>query len=436
MARSLFPGGAHPPERKFAGLEAIQELPPPETLLVPVAQHIGVPAVPVVKARDTVAKGQVIGEAKGFISAPIHSPVSGTVTKIEQRPDIVGRPVDHVVITNDGAETWAAGMNAPRDTASLSADDIRSAVAEAGIVGMGGATFPTHVKLSPPPDKPIDTAILNGVECEPYLTCDYRLMLEKGKQILAGFKIIIRALGAEQGIVAVEANKPDAYEALKGLAERDGLSAAVLPVRYPQGAEKQLIKALLNREVPAGGLPLDVGVVVQNVGTAFAIHEAVALGRPLIERVVTITGEGVDRPANFRCRIGTPARVLLEAAGLRPEANKVIFGGPMMGLAQADLDMPVAKGTSGILVLERAEAYVSRPCIRCGACVRGCPMRLVPSLISLASEAGATELYEEVNVMDCIECGVCTYVCPARRPIVHQVKQAKAYIAAQRMKRA
>jgi len=436
MARSRFPGGTHPPEKKFAAAEPIREFPPPEMLSVPLSQHIGVPAAPTVKPKDLVARGQVIGEAKGFVSAPVHSPVSGTVLKIEKRPDPFGRPIDYVVIQNDGEERWSEGCDVERDYAAMSAEEIKSAVAAAGIVGMGGATFPTHVKLSPPPDKSVDTVILNGVECEPYLTCDHRLMLEKGREILEGFRLLKRALGASRGIVGIEANKPDAYEKMRSLAEEagDGLEVELLPVRYPQGAEKQLIKALLDREVPSGGLPLDVGVVVNNVGTAYAVYQACAFGRPLIERVVTVTGEGVSRPANLLCRIGTPVRLLLDEAGLVAGADKVIFGGPMMGLAQYDLDLPVTKGSSGVLVLKNAKAYRSRACIRCGACVRGCPMRLVPSSISVACEAGAADLFEELNVLDCIECGVCTYVCPARRPIVHQIKWAKAVVASRRRK--
>ncbi len=438
MARRLFPGGTHPPAKKFSAGKPIEPFPVPELLSVPLSQHIGAPAASVVKPRDAVLKGQPIGEPGGFVSASIHSPVSGMVKRIVDQADVLGRVVKHVLIENDGEEKWAEGIVADGEEAGayeelggLSEEQLKSRIADAGIVGMGGATFPTHVKISPPPGKTIDTVILNGVECEPYLTCDDRLMLEKGLQVLRGFLLVKRILKAGRALVGIEANKPDAFRALSKIAEDEHmeLDIRMLPVRYPQGAEKQLIKALTGREVPAGGLPLDVNVVVQNVGTCFAVYEACVFKKPLIERVVTVTGEGVKTPMNVLCRIGTPVRRLLEAAQLKEEANKVIFGGPMMGLAQADLDLPVTKGTSGVLVLTDAKAYKAGPCIRCGACVRGCPMRLVPSLISLAVEAEADDRYEELNVADCIECGVCTYVCPARRPIVHQVKQAKARLA-------
>lgn len=434
MARSLFPGGVHPPDKKFSAPQPVRDFPVPDVVAVPMSQHIGAPAKAAVKAKDAVAMGQVIGEPGGFVSAVVHSPVSGTVKKVEKRPDIFGRPIDYVIIANDGEDRWAEGCQEKRDVSGLSPADIKKHIAAAGIVGMGGATFPTHVKLSPPPGKRIDTVILNGVECEPYLTCDYRLMLEHGQAVLDGFKLIQKALQAERAIIGIEANKPDAIKALKALAAKDGGGVTVkkLPVRYPQGAEKQLIKAVLGRAVPAGGLPMDVQVVVQNVGTCFAAYEACASGKPLIERVVTVTGEGVSNPCNLRCRVGTPVQMLIDEAGLKADANKVIFGGPMMGLAQADLSLPVTKGSSGVLVLRNAKAFQSRGCIRCGACVRGCPMRLSPSLISLAVEAGATDRYQDIHVPDCIECGVCTYVCPARRPIVHQVKQAKAWLASQK----
>jgi len=437
MRRSVrFPGGVHLPECKYTAHSPVEFFPPPELLYVPLSQHIGAPASPCVKPKDRVLCGQLIGRAEGFVSAAVHSPVSGVVKSIETKPDQFGNSVRFVLIENDGEERWAEEIGQEREISNLSSDNIRQAVSDAGIVGMGGATFPTHVKLSPPPNKPIDTIILNGAECEPYLTCDHRLMLEKSEEILLGLTLLMKAVGAQRGIAALEENKSDAAQALKEASVRRGIEVEVvlLPVRYPQGAEKQLIKAVLDREVPLGGLPMDVGVLVHNVGTAKAVFEACAFGKPLIERVVTVTGEGIERPGNFLCRIGTPVKALLDHVGMRREANKVIFGGPMMGLAQADLMLPVTKGTSGVVVLKGAKTYRPRPCIRCGACVRGCPMRLVPSAISIAVEAGDEELYEEFNALACIECGVCTYVCPARRPIVHQVKIAKAVLQKKRKK--
>ncbi|MBN1420544.1 MAG: electron transport complex subunit RsxC [Planctomycetes bacterium] len=435
--RRRFDGGVHPPERKSttSGL-AIEPFPAPPLLAVPLVQHIGAPARPAVEKGARILKGQVIGEAGGFVSSPVHAPVSGSVKAIEDRPSFAGRPVPHVVIENDGREAWAEGCDAARDTESMPCEALLDAIREAGIVGMGGAAFPTHVKLAPPPGKTIDAAILNGVECEPYLTCDDRLMRERPDAIVAGFRIILRVLGVERGFVGIEENKPDAIRAMRdAFAAVAGVEVVALPVRYPQGAEKQLIRAILGREVPSGGLPMDVGVVVQNVGTAAAIADACGRGIPLIERAVTVTGGGVDRPANLRVRIGTPIRALIERCGLRPTAERVILGGPMMGIAQQDLEIAATKGTSGVLVLAGGRTFPIGPCIRCGACVRGCPARLVPSELSVAVERDAKDLYEGLDAMDCIECGVCTYVCPARRPIVHWIRIAKAHVAARRAKK-
>jgi len=434
--RRRFDGGVHPPERKSLSAERpLEAFPVPPVLAVPLLQHIGAPARPVVEKGARILKGQVIGEPGGFVSTAVHAPVSGSVKAIEDRPSFAGRPIAHVVIENDGQEAWADGCGAARDPDAMPREALLEAIRAAGIVGMGGAAFPTHVKLSPPPGKTIDAAILNGVECEPYLTCDDRLMRERPDAIAAGFRIIMKILGVSRGFAGIEENKPEAFRAMRdALASVPGVEVVSLPVRYPQGAEKQLIKAILGREVPTGGLPMDVGVVVQNVGTASAIAEACMRGIPLIERSVTVTGEGVGRPGNFLVRIGTPIRSLAEACGLRPGAERVILGGPMMGLAQVDLDIPVTKGTSGILLLGAGRSYAIGPCIRCGGCVRGCPARIMPSDLSVAVERGAKDLYEGLDAMDCIECGVCTYVCPARRPIVHWIRLAKAHVAAQRAK--
>jgi len=431
MTASRFDGGVHPHDMKHLSAgEAIRDFPPPAAVNVPLVQHIGAPAKAIVKKGDAVRRGQVIGEPGGFVSATIHSSVSGTVTKLDRAIHPLGHKVPSVVIERDDGDEWVEGAGVERDWRALDTDTLKDLIWKGGLCGMGGATFPTHVKLSPPPDKPIDTIILNGVECEPYLTADHRLMLEDGGPIVEGLEIVMKTVGAKQGIIAIEANKPDAAAKMEELSRDLGnVRVAVLPVRYPQGAEKQLIKALLAREVPSGGLPMDVGTVVQNVGTAHAITEAVRWNRPLIERIVTVTGNGVERPANFRCRIGTPVKDLIDACGRTNGINKIISGGPMMGLAQRTDDVPVIRGTSGVLVLTDGRKYEPQQCIRCGRCVNTCPSRLMPQAISILVERELLDETMEHNVLDCIECGCCAYVCPSRRPIVHQVKFAKAHLA-------
>jgi len=422
-----FPGGTHPPEKKELSKDRpIENAPLPQRVCIPLSQHIGAPCKAVVDKGAAVKKGQVIGEAGGFVSVPVHASISGVVAAVEKRPSLFGGLVPCIVIDGDGKDEWLEGCNKPVDHSRWDAAAIRRKVAECGLAGMGGATFPTHVKLSPPADKPIDTVIINGVECEPYLTCDYRLMLEQPKRIIDGAEIILRAVDCNRGIIAIEANKPDAYEVMKQHAGGHGkISVEMVAVKYPQGAEKQLIKALLKREVPSGGLPMDVGALVHNVGTAAAVFDAVALNKPVVDRVVTITGEGVERPSNFLVRIGTPLTMLLEKAGMMPGAQKLVFGGPMMGLAQFTPDLPVTKGASGVLVLMEAYSGDYQNCIRCGRCVQSCPSYLVPSELSMMAEAREWEMARENNVLDCIECGVCAYVCPAKRPIVHLVKLTK-----------
>ena len=428
-----FRGGVHPDDAKnqTRGLK-IQELPPPDEAVILLSQHIGAPCAATVAKGDRVLTGQVVGKPQGFVSAPIHASVTGKVTAVEPRPNpVTGAPVPAVVIERDGEDEWAEGTNTPkRDASGLTPDAIKEKILAAGIVGLGGATFPTHVKLSPPPDMKIDTVILNAAECEPYLTCDHRLMLEKPAEIVDGFGLLMRALGCKNGIIAIESNKPDAFEAMRRAAGNGTMHVEMLPVKYPQGAEHQLIKALLGREVPwRGGLPMAVGCVVQNVATAFAVYEAVRFNRPLIRRVLTVTGDGVAEPGNFLTRVGTPVKTLLEKAELKPKARKLIFGGPMMGIAQSSTQTPTTKGTSGVLVLTDAAIFVSGPCIRCGRCVTACPYGLTPAMISRAVERRKIAVAEEWNVMECKECGCCTFVCPAKRPIVHQVKFAKAEIA-------
>jgi len=433
-----FSGGIHPHDRKeLAKDKPLHPLPPPAQVVLPMSQHLGVPCVPTVKKGDAVRKGQVIGQPdptnpRRFVSAPVHASVSGKVAAIEPRPTPLSPSAPCVVIDNDGQDAWADGLPAETDPSSLDAAAIKTRIQEAGIVGMGGAAFPTHVKISPPPEKKIDTLILNAAECEPYLTCDYRLMLERPAEMVEGLLLLAKTMDVKDVWIGVEANKPDAAELLRKAADGTGVRVEVCKVKYPQGAEKQLIYALTGRKVPAGGLPLDVGVVVQNVATAYAVREAVRFGKPLLERAVTVTGDGVERPANYVVRLGTPFRTLLEASGLRSGARKIISGGPMMGIAQSSLDVPVIKGTSGILVLRQAEAADWRACISCGRCVDACPMGLMPNEISIACEARNFDLMGAVDILDCFECGCCTYVCPAKRPIVHWVKWGKAELAKRR----
>ncbi|MFH1731212.1 MAG: electron transport complex subunit RsxC [Planctomycetota bacterium] len=425
-----FTGGIHPPDRKeLAKDKPIERLPAPPELILYLSQHIGAPAAAVVEKGDAVKKGQVIGEARGFVSAVIHSPVSGKVKAVEPRPHPLGQKAPAVIIENDGNDEWLDGANEERDTAGMAGGDIREEIRKAGIVGMGGATFPTHVKLSPMDGKPITDLVINCAECEPYLTCDYRQMLEQAGEIVGGLELLMKATAAPKGWIAVESNKPDAYEALEAAAAAAGegaISVELLEVKYPQGAEHQITAALLGREIPSGGLPIDIGVICQNTATAVAVNDAIRFNKPLIERALTVTGEGVENPANYLVPLGTPLGEILGRAGLKDGANKLIIGGPMMGLAQYTSDVAVTKGTSGILALTGADAYEPEACIRCGRCVEVCPWRLVPSYLSIICEARNIDAIKASDIMDCKECGCCTYVCPSRRPIVHLVKYGKA----------
>jgi electron transport complex protein RnfC len=433
-----FEGGAHPhDEKQRTNAKPIEVAPLPKVVRIPMSQHTGAPCKPVVQKGDSVKKGQIVGEATGFVSASVHSSVSGKVEDVAPYPHIFGAPVTCAVIENDNLEEWAKGTNEEcPDVNALSLDEVKNRIRAAGIVGMGGAAFPCHVKVSPPPNKVIDSFILNGCECEPYLTADHRLMLEKPEAIIEGMLILCRAVGAKNRFIGIEANKPDAIESMRKAAAKYDTSIRVmeLKVKYPQGAEKQLIKAILGREVPSGGLPFDVGALVHNVGTAYAVYEAVRFSRPSIERVLTVTGDGVENPGNLLVRIGTPVSELLQFCGLKETARKLILGGPMMGLAQFTDEVVVTKGTSGILVLTDSEPEMHRPCIRCGRCVEVCPMELVPSTLSILGEANQIDEAKENALLDCIECGCCAYVCPSRRPIVQFVKYCKSELRLKELK--
>jgi electron transport complex protein RnfC len=443
MALKTFNGGIHPHDfKELSKDKAIVEMEAPAEVIVPMAQHIGKPASCIVKVTDTVKKGQVIGEASGFVSANIHSPVSGKVKRLVECNTPTGMVSQAVLIENDGKDEWAESCNVERDISLLNGSDIRSIVQAAGIVGMGGATFPAHVKMSVPENKEIDAVILNGVECEPYLTADYRMMLETPETIVEGLKLVMKAVGCSKGYVGIEANKQDVYEIMNKICADKSeqgfeLKAELLQVKYPQGAEKQLIKAVLDREVPSGGLPMDAGAVVQNVSTAHAVYEACKFNKPLIERVVTVTGEGVNDPKNLRARVGTQIKELLTLAGFDEEkTKKLICGGPMMGLAHFDTEMPVNKGMSGLLCLTDSSAFDYNNCIRCCRCVNACPQHLIPSELSQFIEVGRIDEAKDANLLDCIECGACTYICPARRPIVQWIKLAKYELNRERMRKA
>jgi electron transport complex protein RnfC len=430
---ATFKGGVHPPYKKILSSNSpITETRPPKIVIIPLSQHIGAPCKPFVTIGQEVKKGEMIGEAGGFVSAPVHSSVSGKVVAIGEFPNAMGKMVSSIVIENDLKEEWTSLKDTP-DYMDLAVDELKEKIKAAGIVGLGGAAFPTSVKISPPKEKHIDAVILNGAECEPYLTADYRLMLEKTEEIVEGLKILMKVLGVNKGYIGIENNKPDAVSKMnEAVAGEPGIEVIALEVKYPQGAEKMLIKAILGREVPPGGLPMDIGVVVQNVGTSLAIYEAARYGKPLIERVVTITGEGIKEPRNLMVKVGTQISHLIEECkGFKNGVGKVISGGPMMGFAVYSLDVPVTKGTSGILVLPEEDivhADKFSPCIRCGRCIDACPMGLMPSMLSLFSEKGFYEDTIEYNIFDCFECGSCTYVCPSNRPIVQLIRLAKSLI--------
>ena len=424
-------GGVHPPENKKASGSSIEVLPLPKSVCIHLSQHLGAPAEPVVIKGDMVKAGQLIARSTGFVSANIHSPVSGTIQKIEPAPDSSGYKRPAIFIEVQGDE-WMESIDRSPDLvkpSDLTPEEIIARVAQMGVVGLGGATFPSHVKISVPKCKKADILIINGVECEPYLTSDHRLMLEKGEEVLVGTQLLMKALQVSQAIIGIERNKPDAIIYLTELCTKyPGIRVEPLKVKYPQGGEKQLIRAITGREVPSGRLPVDVGVVVHNVGTAFAVYEAVTKNKPLFERIVTVTGKSMTRTANYLVRIGTPVAELIEAAGGMPEdTGKVINGGPMMGKALPMTDIPVNKGTSGIVLMAVAESSrrATLNCIRCSRCNSVCPMGLEPYFLMSLGEAKRWEDMEQDRVMDCMECGSCSYTCPSGRPLLDYIRLGK-----------
>lgn len=420
-----FAGGVHPPEQKFTEGSHIEILPSPKKVYIPFSQHTGKPAQPLVKKDDVVKVGTKIGESDGFISVPVHASISGKVTGLISHPHPVLGCSLCCVIESNGTEEWEESIEVNKDYEHLNTEDVVMLIKEAGIVGLGGAAFPTHVKLSPPADKPIDTLIINGCECEPMLTADYRLMLEQPEGIINGAKIFQRILKAQHLIFGIEDNKKDAAE----IFVREGIEVRVLKTKYPQGAEKQLIKAILNREVPRGGLPMDVGCVVQNVGTCNAAFQAVTFHKPLIDRIVTVTGDGIKNAKNVLVRVGTPViDVINFCGGYVGQPKMLICGGPMMGIAQYSEEVPIIKGTSGIIVSTTTRIEGEGPCVRCAHCVDTCPMGLMPCEIYKFVKNKNFDQAKKYGILDCIECGCCAYTCTARIPLVHYLKFGKAEV--------
>lgn len=432
-------GSIHP--QYFKGLTSdcpIKEITVPQKLYLSMAQHLGAPAKPIVAKGDIVTRGQCIAEAAGFISVPIHAPASGKILDIDQAPTPAGTMAQRIILETDADNTETITMSPMNDWLKRPQEELIQRIKEAGVAGMGGAGFPTHVKLSPPSDKPIDTLIINGAECEPYLTADHRLMVEQSSGIADGIRMMCYILNVKTVFVAIEENKPEAIQTMQDvLAKLEDIDATVciLPTEYPQGAEKQQIAVTTGREVPSGGLPMDVGCVVENVATVLAIAHAIDKGMPLTRRVTTVTGHIVKNPQNVLAPIGTTYADLVSfCGGLTAEAAKVISGGPMMGMAQPSLDVATTKTTSGLVILEQERVHIYRamPCIGCGRCLEACPMNLVPAAISYAVEGGDFDRAESLNILDCIECGCCAFVCPSSRPLVQHFKLAKPKIILKR----
>ena len=427
-------GGIHPPENKLSARKEIETLPLPDQVAIPLNQHIGAPAIPVVEKGDSVKVGTLIGKANGFISANIHSSVSGKVLKIDNVYDTSGykKPAVIIKVEDDIWEESIVRDDKLDKECNLPPKEIVDKITEAGIVGMGGAAFPTHVKLSIPPGEKASVLLINASECEPYLTDDHALMLAKTEEIMIGIRLLMRAIEVDTAYIGIENNKRDAIERFSNIIPQyPGIHLAPLKVKYPQGGEKQLIEAIMKKEVPSGKLPVHVGAVVQNVGTTFAVYEAVLKNKPLIDRIVTVTGKTLGKQMDVRVRVGTPIRHLIEYAGGLPEdTGKIIGGGPMMGRALVSQDIPVVKGMSGILILPHTESFRkdSRPCIRCSKCVSICPMGLVPSFLMNCVEFEDFDRAEKFHITDCIECGSCFYVCPSNRPLSDYIRNGKAKV--------
>ena len=439
MQLKTFRRGVHPDEYKNLTCKIPSiDLPLPDEVFIPLQQHIGAPCEALVQKGDIVKTGQKIADSSAFVSSPIHSSITGVVAAVSNFPHPLGTKAPMIHIKREGDEVWEL-LKTPENWQTAPADDLKKLVREAGIVGLGGAAFPTHVKMAPPPDKKVDHFILNGCECEPFLTCDHRSMLEETDRILTGMAIMMKMMGIENGIVGIEENKGDAIAIMESRVKALELNFKIqaLKVKYPQGAEKMLIAAALGRKVPAGGLPMDVGVVVNNIATALAVYEAVIDGKPLIQRMLTVTGDAINKPGNLVSRIGTPFQICVDACGgLKDETSQVFMGGPMMGLVQYDLQVPTLKATSGIVCMQSSQLKNTRhyPCIQCGTCVGVCPMNLVPTRLSRLAETGKYEDAREWGVFNCIECGSCAFVCPSGIPLVQWIRVGKVKSAEQQQK--
>lgn len=437
MLKSFRKGGVHVPDNKLTSSAKIVDIPAPREIVVTFSQHIGAMARCVVKVGDKVKKWDIIAEASSMVSANIHTSISGTIKKIDKCKTAFGYPADNVTIVADEHDIDADASTVlepktDKEVTLLTSEELVSIIDMSGIVGLGGATFPTKVKLMPPPGMKAEMLIINGVECEPYLTNDHALMLEYTKEIIEGVRLLMRASKVKKAVIAIENNKPDAIACMLQILEDDPHIAVMpLKVKYPQGSEKQLIDAVLRKEVPSGKLPIATGVIVQNVATAYAVHRAVRYGEPLVSRIITITGESVANPGNYRVMLGMQLRDVIAVAGGIPEdTGKIILGGPMMGKAIVSIDAPMIKGVSGILIMPKNKSLrvIVEPCIRCGSCVNSCPMGLEPYLLMTLSELEETEMAEDEKIRNCIECGCCTYSCPAGRPILDYIKHGKAKV--------
>lgn len=433
MKLSTFKKGLHPEDFKHLSAgKAIETISLPDDVYIPLSQHIGAPCEPLVQKGDHVKTGQIIANSSSYVSAPVHASITGVVKDIGKYYHPVGKRMNMIHIKREGEEEWEY-LEKLDDWKKASKEKLLEIIRNAGIVGLGGAMFPTHVKLSPPKDKLIDSFILNGVECEPYLTADDRLMIEQTDKVLKGMAIIMHILGVQKGYIGIENNKPEAIAKMQELISVQGYPFTVVPlkVKYPQGAEKMLIYPILKRKVPAGKLPMDVSVVVDNVGTACAIAEAIIDAKPLIQRVITVTGNGINNPKNLLARIGTPFNKLFDVCGeLKDDVNYVFMGGPMMGMTQYHFEAPVVKGSSGIVAAadNMVKALTTFPCIRCGSCVRTCPMNLMPLKLSILSQKNRPRELEEYGINNCIECGCCSFTCPANIPLVQWLRVGKLHL--------
>lgn len=437
MKTLTFKGGLHPNDYKESTMNrAIEELDSPKTMIYPMIQHIGAPCEPLVKKGDRVLVCQKIGDSDAFVSSPVHSTVSGTITAVEKMPHPCGKNILSVVVENDFLYEMHPDVYKRDDAKKLSTEEKLGIIHNAGIVGLGGAAFPSHIKLNPPKDKKINCLIINGAECEPYLTSDYRVMLETPAEIFEGIKIMMDILGTDKCYIGIESNKSEAIKIMSNTAKKfPGTEIKVLKTKYPQGSEKQLIKAIIGKEVPSGGLPSDVGVVVNNIDTCKAIYYAIVYRQCVLSRVVTVAGDAVRKPSNFRVRIGTPFIDVLNAADCDfDNTSKVIMGGPMMGIAQNNLDVPVVKNTSAILAF--SEKQTIQParvnCVKCGECISRCPMGLMPALLNTYAKCENFEMLKKLNINDCIECGICSYTCQCRNNITQNIKTAKSKIRSQK----